>query len=135
MEQYKISYIGDLRTECTHSSGAAFHTDAPKDNQGKGLDFSPTDLLAVSLGSCMLTLMAIEARRLNVDLKGTKVDVQKEMSAKPPRRIARLIVRFRCPSNFSKDIQDKLEQAAVHCPVHFSLHPDVKQEIDFVWGI
>ncbi len=135
MEQYKISYLGDLRTECTHSSGSVIQTDAPKDNQGKGECFSPTDLLAVSLGSCMLTLMGIAARRLKVDLSGTTVEVQKEMSATLPRRIARIIVRFRCPARVSSEVQKKLEDAAINCPVHASLHPDIRQEIDFIWGL
>ena len=134
MEKYKISYLSDLSTECTHSSGAVIRTDAPKDNQGKGELFSPTDLLAVSLGSCMLTMMAISARQWKVDLKGTIVDVQKEMSVDSPRRIIRLIVRFRCPVHVSTDVQKKLEEAAIHCPVHASLHPDIKQEIEFNWG-
>ena len=134
MEHYKISYLGDLRTECTHSSGVSIQTDAPKDNQGKGECFSPTDLLAVSLGSCMLTIMGITARRLKIDLKGTTVEVQKEMATTPPRRVARLIVHFRSPARISIDVQKKLEEAAIHCPVHLSLHPEIKQEIDFVWG-
>jgi putative redox protein len=135
MEHYKISYLGELRTECVHASGASLTTDAPKDNQGKGEAFSPTDLLAVSLGSCMLTIMAIAARRLGCDLKGTTVEVEKEMSQTAPRRIGKLIVRFRSPARLSKEFQQKLEQAAVNCPVHFSLHPDIRQEIDFIWGI
>lgn len=135
MTQTKIVYLGALRTECTHESGVQMLTDAPKDNQGKGESFSPTDLLAVSLGSCMLTLMGITARQLQIDLKGATIDVEKEMTSHPLRRIARIIVRFRCSLTLSEEIRKKLEEAALHCPVHSSLHPDIKQEIDFVWGL
>ncbi|MBF8262770.1 MAG: OsmC-like protein [Parachlamydiales bacterium] len=135
MEHYQISYLGDLRCECVHSSGARLQTDAPKDNEGKGEGFSPTDLFAASLGTCMLTVMAITARHLGLDLHGTSVDLQKEMSSNPPRRIARLIVRFRCPGHFAPSAIKKLEQAAVQCPVHYSLHPDIKLDIDFLWGV
>ncbi len=134
MEQYHISYLGELRTECRHSNGTLLYTDAPKDNQGKGELYSPTDLLAVSLGSCMLTIMAITARQMSVDLLGMQVDVQKEMAKNPPRRIGRISIRFHCPSRFTETIQAKLESAAKQCPVHYSLHPDIKQDIEFVWG-
>ena len=133
MEQYKISYLGDLRTECTRSNGTRILTDASKSNQGKGEEFSPLDLLAVSLGSCMLTIMAIYARKLNVDLEKAQVDVQNEISMES-HRIVRFIVRFSSPARLSKDIQKKLETAAIHCPVHESLHPDIQQEIYFSWG-
>lgn len=135
MTSIKIAYLGELRTECTHESGKRLQTDAPKDNQGKGETFSPTDLLAASLGSCMLTIMGIAAMAVDVDIKGTTVEVQKEMSSTAPRRIGRLIVRFRSPARLSDEIQKKLEKAALNCPVHHSLHPEIRQEIDFVWGL
>ncbi len=132
----KVVYQGDLQTECTHlQSGAKLTTQAPKDNQGKGDAFSPTDLFAVSLGSCMLTIMGIAARKLGVDLKGTSAEVEKEMASAPHRRIGRLIVRIRSSLNPDAQIREKLEKAALECPVHHSLHPDIKLEIDFVWGL
>lgn len=130
----KAIYLGDLHTECTHSSGAKIETDAPKDNQGRGEAFSPTDLFAASLATCMLTLMGIAARKVGVELKGTSADVEKEM-ALSPRRIGKLVVRFRCPVAPNPEIRAKLERAALECPVHQSLHPDIKVEVDFVWGL
>jgi putative redox protein len=132
--QYKIEYLSDLKTRCTHSSGETIDTDAPKDNQGEGRLFSPTDLIAVGLGSCILTVMAIAARSLGVDLKGTTVEVQKEMSKNAPRRIERIAICVSCPNRFSLQIQKKLEKAAMDCPVHHSLHPDMQQIIEFTWG-
>ena len=136
MTKVKIQYTGDLRTICTHlDSGIRIETDAPKDVGGKGAAFSPTDLLGVSVASCMLTTMAIAAGRLQVDLEGLTAEVEKEMVSLPVRRIGKLAIRIRCPRSFSKHIQEKLEQAALGCPAHASLHPEVKQEIDFVWGV
>jgi putative redox protein len=135
MVKMKIAYLGDLRTECTHESGKVLITDAPKDNHGKGEAFSPTDLVAVSLGSCMMTLMGIYAKKFSVDLKGASMEVEKEMASAPQRRIARLVVRFRFSEYVAPEIQKKLEEAALNCPVHHSLHPEIKQEIDFVWGV
>jgi len=131
----KVAYKGDLRTECMHESGTVIETDAPKDNQGKGECFSPTDLFAVSLASCMLTLMGMQAKKLGIDLKGASAEVEKEMVSSPMRRVGKLIVRFRIPVAPNPEARAKLEQAALTCPVHASLHPDIRQEIDFVWGI
>ncbi|MDE3045684.1 MAG: OsmC family protein [Verrucomicrobiota bacterium] len=130
-----FTYQGELRTVCRHESGVELVTDAPKDNQGKGESFSPTDLVAVALASCMLTLMGIAARKLGIDLKGMTAEAEKEMAAHPSRRIGKLVVRIRCPLALSPEQRAKLEQAALTCPVHASLHPDIKQEIDFVWGL
>ena len=135
MTKSKIVYLGDLHTECTHESGAKIGTDAPKDNMGKGKDFCPTDLFAASLGSCMMTIMAIQAKKLGMELKGTQVEVEKQMSVAGKRRIAKLIVRFQCPTLPNPMVREKLEQAAIDCPVHLSIHPDVKIEVDFVWGL
>jgi len=134
MTKTKIIYQGDLRTQSIHESGSILETDAPKDNQGKGDRFSPTDLLAVSLGSCILTLMGIVAKRLDVDLKGTTAEVEKEMSITPPRRISRIVTSIYIPIKVSPDQQTKIEQAGLTCPVKQSLHPDIKLEIDFHWG-
>lgn len=132
----KIQYLGDLRTECTHlESGVKIATDAPKDIGGKGMAFSPTDLLAVSVASCMITLMAMTAKKMGFDFAEATAEVEKEMVAAPTRRVGRLIIRIRCPHLPSPQIREKLEQAALQCPAHASLHPDVMQEIDFVWGL
>lgn len=130
----EISYVGNLRTRCVHGdSGEVILTDAPTDNQGEGECFSPTDLLAISLGSCVLTLMGIVAKSLNIDISGTQITVEKEMKG-PPRRIGKLILRSRCPRSFDDKIHAQLEKAALNCPVHNSLHPEIIQEMHFQWG-
>ena len=135
MTKIKILYQGDLRTECTHPSGAKIGTDAPIENQGKGEAFSPTDLFAASLGTCMLTLMGIAGRKLGLELKGTVAEVEKEMVLAPHRRIGRLAVRIRSSLSPDRQVREKLEKAAIECPVHYSLHPEIKLEFDFVWGV
>lgn len=130
-----ILYQGDLHCEAVHGpSGTLLSTDAPKDNMGKGESFSPTDLVATALGTCMMTLMGIAARSLNVDLKGTRVTVQKEMVAAPTRRIGKLGVKIVVPATLTEEQKKSLEQAAMTCPVHKSLHPDVQLPVEFVWG-
>ena len=135
MTKTHISYLGDLRTECTHESGAKIQTDAPQDNMGRGKAFCPTDLFATSLGACMMTVMAIEAKKLGVDLKGAEVDVEKQMHIAGKRRVGKLIVRFRSSTLPNGIAREKLERVAVECPVYLSIHPDVKVEVDFVWGL
>jgi len=134
MTKVKILYQGNLHTECTHPSGAVIETDAPKDNQGKGEAFSPTDLLAASLGSCVLTLMGIAGRKLGLDLKGTAAEVEKEMVSAPRRRVGKLAVRVRSSLSPDSQARERLERAAIECPVHYSLHPEIKIEFDFIWG-
>lgn len=134
MVKMKVLYKGDLHTECLHESGSVIETDAPKDIMGKGERFSPTDLFAVSLATCMLTIMAMAARKLGIELKGMTAEVEKEMALQP-RRIGKIIVRFRSPLVLNAQSCEKLEKAAFDCPVHHSLHPDVKVEVDFVWGL
>jgi len=135
MVEYEVWYEGDLSTRCIHKdNGDVIFTDAPKDNQGKGERFSPTDLLAVSLASCMLTIMGILARKLNVDLKGTKVTVSKHMQTQPVRRIAKITLSFFCPNPIDPLIALQLQKAAESCPVHHSLHPDLIQDIHYQWG-
>lgn len=130
-----ILYQGELRCEAVHGpSGTQLSTDAPKDNMGKGESFSPTDLVATALGTCMMTLMGITARSLNVDLKGTRVTVQKEMVAAPMRRIGKLGVKIVVPARLTEEQKQKLERAAMTCPVHKSLHPDVQTPVEFVWA-
>jgi len=129
-----IQYQGDLRCEAVHQpSGTHLTTDAPKDNHGKGESFSPSDLVATALGTCMLTIMGIAARSMNVDLKGTHVTVQKEMVATPLRRIGKLTVQIKVPGQFTDEQKQKLERAAYTCPVHKSLNEDIQIPVEFVW--
>jgi putative redox protein len=135
MVTINIEYQGDLRCEAVHQpSGTHLNTDAPKDNQGKGESFSPSDLVATALGTCMLTIMGIAARSLQVDLKGTRVTVQKEMVVSPIRRIGKLAVKITVPTKVTDEQKQKLEQAALTCPVHKSLHPDVQTPVEFLWA-
>jgi len=113
MVEISIKYLGDLRCEARHeSSGTVITTDAPVDNEGRGESFSPTDLAATSLGACMLTIMGIAARKQGVDLGDTQVKVLKEMTPKPPRRIAKLTVVFTIPLPASHEKRAMLEEAA-----------------------
>ncbi len=135
MVNIKIEYQGELHCKATHGpSGVELATDAPKDNQGRGESFSPTDLVATALGSCMLTIMGIAARTQNIDISGATAAVEKEMTATLPRRIERLAVRIHVPHSLSPADKEKLERAAHTCPVHRSLHPDVQIPIVFTWG-
>lgn len=130
-----IVYEGELHCVVTHvPSGASLSTDAPVDNHGKGASFSPTDLVGVALGACMVTTMGIVANHLQVDLSGTKVVVEKAMVASPVRRIGSLTVRIAVPRSFPPEIQQKLERAAMQCPVHQSLHPEVAMPTEILWG-
>lgn len=131
----KLLYKENFSTECTHESGAELVTELPKDLGGSGKAFSPTDLLAVSLASCMLTLMGITAKKMGFNLEGTTAVVEKIMVSDPKRRIGKLVVRIRCPHAASSTVREKLEEAALNCPVHVSLHHNVKKEVDFLWGI
>lgn len=129
-------YLGSQRVEAKHeASGATMITDAPVDNGGEGRSFSPTDICSMSLGMCALTLMGLFAKNHGLDIDGATFEVTKTMSAKPPRRIAKIEVTFNFPDNGYTD-KDKtsLERAAATCPVHFSLHPEVEQVIRFNWA-
>lgn len=128
----EIVYEGSLRTSARHGpSGASLSTDAPKDNEGRGEAFSPTDLVAAALGSCMLTIMGIAARRKGLALEGARVVVEKHMAADPVRRIGTLEVGFEMPCGLSAEDRQALERAALACPVHRSLHPDVRIPVSF----
>lgn len=131
----EIIYKGALRTQAKHlQSNTTIETDAPTDNQGKGERFSPSDLLATSLGSCMLTIMGIKARNMDVDLSETKLSVHKFM--KPdPRRVSKIKIDFDFPSPRNLDDKQKkiLENAALTCPVAKSIHPDIEVETNFNW--
>lgn len=136
MAHIEIFYEGNLATRAVFmETGAEIFTDAPKDNQGEGKRFSPTDLVGVALGSCVLTLMGIAAKKLGVDISGTKVSVSKEMASVPARRIGSLALVIQSPQRFSAEITEKLEKAGHFCPVHHSLHPDIKQTFTFQWGV
>jgi uncharacterized OsmC-like protein len=133
----KISgeYQGDLHCVATHEqSGNTLVTDAPRDNNGRGGAFSPTDLAATALGTCMLTIMAMAARRHGVELRGTRFEVVKEMSGDLPRRIASVGVQFWVPFRRDALPAGTLERAAETCPVHQSLHPDVVKQVTFHWA-
>ena len=132
----QIVYKGNLRTEATHlQSNTVIETDAPVDNNGKGERFSPTDIVATALGSCMLTIMGIKAESMNIDLAGTTLDIQKVMAANP-RRISGVQIEFTFPDHLqlSDKEQTILENAALTCPVAKSLHPDINQDIKFRWN-
>jgi len=130
-----ISYDGNLRCSATHGpSGATLLTDAPKDNMGSGAAFSPTDLVATALGTCVLTTMAIAARQRGIELAGATMRVTKEMVSKPVRRIARLTVELHIPLELPEEQRAALEWVARSCPVHKSMHPDVEMPIAIVWG-
>ena len=134
MVKISIAYTGELHCFATHGpSGKTLETDAPVDNNGKGESFSPTDLVATGLGTCMATLMGIVAQRHHIELKGMKVTVEKEMTQEAPRRIARLGVKIHVPLPGSHDKREILERAALTCPVHQSLHPDIEKPVNFYW--
>ena len=130
-----VVYNGELRTTCTHlRSGNHFETDAPVDNNGKGERFSPTDLTATSLATCMITTMGIKARKMEFDLNGIEIEVEKIMKA-DPRRVGGINLFFHIPGNL-KNIEEKtkiiLKNTGETCPVMLSIHPDIEVKID--WG-
>jgi uncharacterized OsmC-like protein len=134
MTTIKTVYLGDLRTENEHlQSGNHIITDAPTDNQGKGESFSPTDMLATALGSCIMTIMGIKARENGIDIKGTGIEITKIMASEP-RRVAEVVVEFNFPKkNYTAEEKRLIESVAGTSPVPLSLHPDLKQTIKFNW--
>ncbi|MFG0264731.1 MAG: OsmC family protein [Rhodopirellula sp. JB055] len=128
-------YQGQLHCEATHGpSGTKLLTDAPTDNGGRGASFSPSDLVATALGTCVMTIMGLVADRHQLDLSGTAIRVEKEMASTPVRRIASLktLVTFPAGLDLQPEMRDRLVAAARKCPVHQSLHPDIDAPIDFV---
>ena len=130
-----VDYNGDLRTTCTNlKSGNSFETDAPVDNNGKGERFSPTDLLATSLATCMITVMGIKARTMGFDLNDVRIDILKIMKA-DPRRVGGIELIFHIPDAL-KDIDEEtktiLKNTGANCPVKFSIHPEIDMKVD--WG-
>jgi len=132
MATIHTEYTGELRTKAVHvRSGMELITDAPVDNKGRGEAFSPTDLLAASLGSCMITIAGMAAREHGFSIDGTTMDITKIMASNP-RRVAEIIVEFHFPKNNYTDQQKKtLQEACLNCPAAKSLHPDLKQTIVF----
>ena len=133
MPTSKVTYLGGLRTSSIHiNSGSEIISDAPLDNNGKGEAFSPTDLVANALASCMFTVMGIKAREMNVDFSGSTADVTKIMGTEP-RRIITIQVVFTMSISVDEKTRTILERTAMTCPVFYSLHPDIKKEIIFNW--
>jgi uncharacterized OsmC-like protein len=129
----KVIYKSGLRTEATHlKSGSVIITDAPIDNQGKGEAFSPTDLIATSLASCMLTIMGIKAKEMNLKIEGTLAEIEKIMTSQP-RRIAEINILIKVPILVDKKTREIIERVAMTCPVNMSLSRDMKREIKFQW--
>jgi putative redox protein len=134
MVEIDIAYEGQLRCSAVHlPSASRLETDAPVDNQGRGETFSPTDLVATALGSCLLTIMGIFAERHDLDLSGAKVRVTKHMVADPRRRIGKLEVLITVAGDFSRSQRRALEKVAATCPVHVSLGEGIEQVIRFQW--
>jgi len=128
-----VRYLGELRTSSMHlQSGTEVISDAPTDNHGKGEAFSPTDMVANSLATCILTTMAIKARDMDVELKGSTAEVTKVMAAEP-RRISEIHIHFEMNCHTDDKTKTILERVAITCPVHYSLHPDIRKEITFNW--
>jgi len=134
MIEIKTTYEGELECMNIHGpSESVCITDAPVDNNGRGRSFSPTDLLAASLASCMATIMGIVADRKNIDLKGMTITVGKHISEEQPRRVARLDVRIEMPLSEKHPARKVLESSALSCPVHQSIHPEIKVPIEWCW--
>jgi putative redox protein len=134
MTTSKVRYTGQLRTEAIHTaSGSELIIDAPVDNHGQGRSFSPTDLAATSLASCMMTVMGIKAKQLGVVFDGAEAEVKKVMSP-PPRRILRVEIDMRIPNTeWTQEIRVVMEKTAHECPVALSLHPDVVIKVQFLY--
>jgi uncharacterized OsmC-like protein len=129
----KVTYTGDLRTSSVHlQSGSEIITDAPLDNNGKGEAFSPTDMVANSLATCMFTIMGIKANQMDINFEGSTASVTKIMKAEP-RMISKIIVEFDMKISTDEKTKTILERAALTCPVYLSLHPDIQKEVTFSW--
>jgi uncharacterized OsmC-like protein len=136
MATSQVTYLGGLHTECRHlQSGAVISTDAPVDNHGKGEAFSATDLFATSLAACAMTIMGIYGEEHKVDVTGMTAEVTKTMSTEGPRRVAAVDVNITMPDREYSDKEKlSIERAALTCPVHKSLHPDIRQSINLIWA-
>jgi len=133
MSTSKVIYKGGLRTESTHlQSGTIILTDAPTDNHGRGEAFSPTDMVANSLATCMFSIMGIKAKAMDIRIEDSTAEVTKIMQAEP-RKISEIIVSFEMNAVVDEKSKTILERAAMTCPVFLSLHPDVKKTVSFNW--
>ena len=129
----KVKYLGELRTQCTHvASEKSIITDAPIDNNGKGEKFSPTDLFCSSLGSCMLTIMGITAQIHGFNIDGSSIDLNKKIKLNP-RRVSAIDILINIKGKFRNKEKQMLINAAKHCPVSKSIHPDIKENISFIF--
>lgn len=134
MVEFELAYEGGLHTTAVHGpSKARLETDAPVDNMGKGESFSPTDLLATSLGTCMLTTMGILAQREGWKIDGARARVEKHMALEPRRRVGRVVVEMMMPTGVPVAARERLREAADRCPVACSVHPDTKIELTIRW--
>ena len=132
MVRIDLEYLGELRCEATHGpSGVRLLTDAPVDNQGRGEQFSPTDLVATALGSCIVTIMGLYADQHDIDLEGTRITVEKEMTKERPRKIARLNVLLSMPAGLDDKARAAFRVCADGCPVRRSIHPDIAVDVRF----
>jgi putative redox protein len=128
-------YLGTKKVQLVHEpSGEVLITEAPKDNGGEGKSFSPTDLVAAAYGSCVMTTIAIVAERSGLSVEGMHMRVEKHMQSEP-RRIGNIPLTVHMPRALSEQDRQKLERAGLACPVHKSLHPDVKAEISFLYDV
>ena len=129
-----IIYQGELRCSCTHlQSQTVIETDAPTDNRGKGARFSPTDLLCVSLATCMITTMGIRAADMQIDLSGSKLEVTKHMLSEP-RRVGKVEINLLLPGNLEEKDRMILQKIGDNCPVMKSIHPDLQVDVTYRWG-
>lgn len=134
MVEISVKYTGDLHCEAMHGpSHSSISTDAPTDNRGKGASFSPTDLVATALGTCMTTTMSFVAADHGIDLRGLTVRVRKEMSKDAPRRIIGLPSEVHFPLPPDCPQRALLEKTALNCPVHKSLPPEIERPTTFLW--
>jgi putative redox protein len=135
MVEMQVEYQGGLHCRATHGpSGTVISTDAPADNQGRGESFSPTDLLATSVGVCMMTIMGIRARNQGIELQGARARVEKGMAADPKRRVGRVGLTFEMPAGVAPAERAGFEEAARTCPVALSIHPRIELDVTFRWG-
>lgn len=132
MSDFKVTYLGDLSTEVIHlESGSKILTDAPIDNQGLGRTFSPTDLVASSLASCMLTIIAIAAKTHSINIKSMASSIKKIMSKTTPRRISKIDIEITVSGALNDKDKIVIERSAKNCPVHHSLNHDININLDF----
>ena len=135
MVTFTAEYLGGLRCSAQHGpSGSQMITDAPADIGGQASTFSPTDLIATGLLTCIMTTMALVAERNQIKLDGMKGSIEKVMRTTPPRRIDSLTIKLQMPIAEDHPMAEKLKSAADMCPVHLSLHPDITKTIDWKWA-